>query len=622
MAQMYWYTTLRNTINKIEIPKEMAGSIVVGNEEVCQSIYDIIMDHYRKNKNPCVIAMDGYLGSDWSFIVDALIGHLKRDGLEVKIIDFTDLYKDREWIEKVIATYTDTDPSLGTACTDKRIEDLLSPSKIGSTRTAILHLKKKHPPKLSAILCHGIGSASKPLRAVYNRIYFYDLSRVSVMMKKFANKLREPYLRDAEPLYWKREMYFYYHILDKYRKDIISHMDGYIDGNDDEKLKLIPIETYNTITYELSRIPLKFRRFMQPGNWGGLHHKSYFNLPELTNCAWDTMFYAPKNSCIFDVGIGSSLEIPFLNVQLQYPEQVVGPYLAGKYSGLLPMIACIDDGYFPKPVKPERSNMPVHLHPDGVYVKKNFNERLGRYETYYIVEAYENANTMLGLLQDADIDKFRQKIIDAEQKQIKFDWQQYVKTWPSKAGDLYLIPAGTIHGTGGHQMILEMDTCPSNVGTEYSFFIYDFLRPSWDDDKKEFSAPPVKLQTKHGIAQARWYRREKWVEKNLLAKPHIIREGKGWSEEQYDSYGPMPFHIERMNFDKKIYSDTLGRFCHLVCLTKGDRAMIRSKREPERKVELEWIQFALIPAGFGEYECINTGKSSSCSIVRERWKRG
>ena len=38
-------------------------------------------------------------------------------------------------------------------------------------------------------------------------------------------------------------------------------------------------------------------------------------------------------------------------------------------------------------------------------------------------------------------------------------------------------------------MVLEMDTCPSVAATEYSFFTYDFARPSWDDVAKTMSYP-------------------------------------------------------------------------------------------------------------------------------------
>ena len=49
--------------------------------------------------------------------------------------------------------------------------------------------------------------------------------------------------------------------------------------------------------------------------------------------------------------------------------------------------------------------MPIHNHPGSDYVKKHFNEPLGRYETYYIAEAYEGANTWMGFKDDADLEE-------------------------------------------------------------------------------------------------------------------------------------------------------------------------------------------------------------------------
>ncbi|MCI5754757.1 MAG: hypothetical protein MR241_00500, partial [Firmicutes bacterium] len=56
--------------------------------------------------------------------------------------------------------------------------------------------------------------------------------------------------------------------------------------------------------------------------------------------------------------------------------------------------------YFPEPQPAERISMPIHNHPGSDYVKKHFNEPLGRYETYYIAEAYEGANTWMGFKDD------------------------------------------------------------------------------------------------------------------------------------------------------------------------------------------------------------------------------
>ncbi|MDD3155440.1 MAG: hypothetical protein PHS41_11285 [Victivallaceae bacterium] len=622
MAQMHWYSPGENCSNSVSLSPEDRCAIKCGLAEVSTALLHTVLEHVQKTKRPCIVALDGYFGAEWSPVVKMMMEMLKKKSQKAICVDSRTLYYSKKQEERLIARYTNADPTLGIACTDKLLPDMLDPLKVQNLQTRLRSWKKQKGGDLSVIFVHGTGAAVPALRPFYDKIGFFDVGRIAITMRKFAGVLREPYLAMPAEVSWKKEMYFYYHIMDKYRKQLLPRIDFYVDGNDAQALKFVPRMIYDSIMEQLGAMPLKFRRFMQPGNWGGLHHSKYFNLPELKNCAWDTTFYGPKNTLIVNYGGESSLEIPFLNVQEKNPSKIVGPYLAKKFPGLLPMIACIDDGYFPKPVAPERSNMPLHLHPDNAYARKTFHEHTGRYETYYIVDAYENANTMLGFTRDANVEEFKQKIIDSDQNKVKFDWMKYVKTWPSRSGDLYLIPAGTVHGTGGHQMILEMDTCPSNTGTEYSFFLYDFLRPSWDDDKKDFSASPVRLQIKHGLRQLRNYRREDWVREHLLAKPQVIRKGDTWCEDRYSTYHTMPFWIERLHFQKEISSDTQGRFCHLLVLTEGEKALIQSKSNPERQIVLDWIQFALIPAGFGEYRCINIGSTPRCTIVKQRWKRG
>lgn len=83
----------------------------------------------------------------------------------------------------------------------------------------------------------------------------------------------------------------------------------------------------------------------------------------------------------------------------------------------------------------------------------------------------------------------------------------------------------------------------------------------------------------------------------------------------------MPYNIGQLNFEKRIEHDTKERFFQYLCLSKGDRAMIRSIKHPERKIELEYLQSTIIPAGFGKYEAINIGKSKKYTLVMQYWKR-
>ncbi|MGB6648043.1 MAG: hypothetical protein WBG01_05850, partial [Bacteroidota bacterium] len=508
-------------------------------------------------------------------------------------------------------------------CNNGRLKDLMVPAAIARLKKKIQKTKKAKPsPEApAALICHGIGAAIADLRPLYDSIIYFDVTRETLIRRMEENSVIPLGGTEPESIFWKRLYYVDYQILNKHKKYLFSHMDWYVDDNGDDHPTLVPRKVYDGILSRLVRLPLRFKRIFMPGPWGGLKFRKRFKMPELAHCAWNIEVSGGDSSLVVSTGNGNQIDIPFHNLYMQYPVEVVGRYCSEKYPGLFPIQVGIDDGYFPQPVPHERRAMPIHLHPDTRYVKKHFKEPLGRYEVYYIVEAYEGANTMHGFYEEADVEEFKRKCIESEREGIPFDWTEYVKAWPSKAGDLYLMPAGTAHGTGGNQMILEMDTCPSIVGTEYSFFLYDFRRPTWDDRKKSFSGKLTKLQIKHGIKQCRWNRREEWVAKNIRPRARVVKEGKGWTLERFDSYNPMPYQIERLNFDRKIETDTRGRFFQFLCLTRGKKALIRSLTHPERQIELDYIQTTVIPACFGKYEGLNLGKSP-CTLTRQIWKRG
>jgi len=265
--------------------------------------------------------------------------------------------------------------------------------------------------------------------------------------------------------------------------------------------------------------------------------------------------------------------------------------------------------------------MPVHNHPTTDYVNRNFNEPLGRYETYYIAEAFEGANTWMGFKDGADLEAWEAKCRESEKTGNKIeDWKEYIQNWDTNVGDLFLIPPGTSHGHGGNQMVVEMDTVPSVAGTEYSFFGYDFVRNTWDDEAKSMTAKPMNMQTDHYFSTEKW-RRASWVKEKLRSKPKVVAWTHDYWIDRYESIEEMPFEIERLHFIKKAEYDTQGKFMHMVALTNGDRVRIQSKKNPDFSTEIEWFQGACIPSCFGDYEVVNL-KEGLCTLVLIRWKKG
>ena len=263
-----------------------------------------------------------------------------------------------------------------------------------------------------------------------------------------------------------------------------------------------------------------------PGPFGAYRFKDLWNVPGLDNSAWNSIA-SPKLDILIDIGGGKQLRLPSVNL-LQYGNRLVGDYWDREVPKWWPLLAAIDDGYFPDPDTPlERTAMCQHNHPSTEYVRRNFNEQFGRYETYYILEAYENSATIMGFKEHADLEEWERKCwAAAENKELIPDWKDYVNIWSTAAGDLFLIPPGTTHGHGGRQMVLELDTNVNTTTCEYSFYMHDYGRNSWDEETKTMTGKKCNLQCRHGFAVDK-FRRENWVRENLRARPVV----KKWTKE-------------------------------------------------------------------------------------------
>ncbi|MBE0652737.1 MAG: hypothetical protein IH594_03000, partial [Bacteroidales bacterium] len=399
-----------------------------------------------------------------------------------------------------------------------------------------------------------------------------------------------------------------------------SKIHYYVDVTDINEIKLLPKPAFDDIIDTLVKYPVKQVKIFQPGPWGAYRYKDLFEVDGLECNAWNELA-GPELNILIDIGENFLINMPVMNLLIN-AEEFVGPIINKMLPGMIPFDVWLDDGYFPRPVPQERSSMPVHNHPSTDYVRRHFNEPLGRYETYYIAEAYEGANTMMGFKKDADLEEWEKKCRESwRNKQPIADWKNYIKIWPTNVGDLFLIPPGTTHGHGGNQMVLEMDTVASPCGTEYSFFTYDFMRPSWDDVKKSMTGKPVNLQLDHGFNNDKWRREDYVNEKLRIRQPDIIKWTKEYSIDRYNSINEMPFEIERIHFTEFGEYDTMGEFMHVPTLTIGRRVKIRSKMHPEYETEINQWQACIIPASYGKYECINMGEGA-CTLVLIRWKEG
>ena len=129
------------------------------------------------------------------------------------------------------------------------------------------------------------------------------------------------------------------------------------------------------------------------------------------------------------------------------------PEAAGAAGGLPVLIKYIDAA----------QNLSVQVHPDDAFARREEGDN-GKTEMWYVIGAEEGAGIYCGFRKDTDKDAFLAKVQDGSV-------QELLNFIPVKAGDCFLIEAGTVHAIGAGCLICEVQQS-SNV----TYCVYDYGR--------------------------------------------------------------------------------------------------------------------------------------------------
>ncbi|MGZ2417604.1 mannose-6-phosphate isomerase [Staphylococcus caledonicus] len=117
----------------------------------------------------------------------------------------------------------------------------------------------------------------------------------------------------------------------------------------------------------------------------------------------------------------------------------------------------------------------IHVHPDDSYAYEYESGQYGKSECWYITDAQEDAEIIMGTSIDSREDL---------QQQLDQDHLlQSVRTIKVKPGEFYFVPAGTVHSIGAGVMVYE-----TMQSSDISYRLYDYDRqrrdnPALDIDK-------------------------------------------------------------------------------------------------------------------------------------------
>ena len=94
-----------------------------------------------------------------------------------------------------------------------------------------------------------------------------------------------------------------------------------------------------------------------------------------------------------------------------------------------------------------------------------------QHETYYLMVGNRDHRVFLGLREDAEVAEFHREAEQAAENGT-FDIERYVQVFPAQPHQLFCVPAGTPHGSGVGNVVLEVSATPYL----YSLRFCDWLR--------------------------------------------------------------------------------------------------------------------------------------------------
>lgn len=206
--------------------------------------------------------------------------------------------------------------------------------------------------------------------------------------------------------------------------------------------------------------------------WGGTKLKTLFGKTSDSENIAESWELSCNEDGVCTVMYGEDSGMPFTEYIEKYgAENVLGRDCMRTES--VPLIKLID----------AKEPLSVQVHPDDDYARKKGYPN-GKSEMWYIIDAEEGAELILGVNECISAEKFRQHIENGTVESV-------LRHVPVKKGDVFFIPAGTLHAIGKGILLAEVQQ-----NSDITYRVYDY-------DRKDADGKPRELHIEDAIAAAK-----------------------------------------------------------------------------------------------------------------------
>jgi mannose-6-phosphate isomerase class I len=514
-----------------------------------------------------VLAVDGPMILDWPALLSGVRG--------VEVLDMRDATVAWEQVRKRTASVDDLagDPDFATLAAG-RLADLFDD----------LPAVPRSPGALTIV--YGPGAAL----VEHDVLWYADLPKRYAEAQTVAGHGRNLGQPSDQTATTRRLFYIDWPLLDRHRDAIAADLELWLDLQDPATPRTLAGTDLRACLEQLAQRPLRTRPTFNTTSWGGHWAQERLGMnPAARNTALGYELIAPESGILIGT-CDATVEVPFGMLVGQQPEALLGAAVHETFGTSFPIRFDYLDTY-------GGGNLSVHCHPRPAYMRDVFGWPYTQHETYYLMVGSPENVVYLGLHEGVDVAQFEQQAHAAHDAGEPFDIGRFVQSHPADEHQLFLIPAGTPHGSGRDNVVLEISATPYL----YSLRFYDWLR-------RDAAGAQRPVHVDHAFRNLDRTRSGAALRAELIQQPRTQRTGDGWREDLIGALPEMFFQVHRVELDPAATSehDTDGRF-HVLNVVAGQAVRIRTAGPAAAEHMLSFAETIVIPAAVGPYRLTAIG---------------
>ena len=209
--------------------------------------------------------------------------------------------------------------------------------------------------------------------------------------------------------------------------------------------------------------PLKFRPILKERLWGGTKLKEVFGKPiesDITGESWELSTVKGDISVVANGSLeGKSLQ----DLIDSNAEELLGKSVVQRFGKEFPILIKFIDA---------KQDLSIQLHPNDALAKER-HDSFGKTEMWYIMDADEDANLIVGFNKDVSKEEYSESI----ENDTLLDLLNYESV---KEGDTFFINTGKIHAIGAGVLLAEIQQT-----SDVTYRVFDFNRKDKNGNLRE-----------------------------------------------------------------------------------------------------------------------------------------